>query len=170
MRNQGFLYKKTVVPIVGLLKQGLSTEKISMGMACGIVLGILPVLGSRTILCAIAAVIFRLNLPAIQLVNYLVYPLQLVLLIPFFHLGNLLFQAEPLPLSAQGVIALLQSDLWGTIRSLWDTTLHAIVAWLLVSPPILLTLHFIFTRLLRRLHFKKRGSRDQLSHFFVTIQ
>ena len=164
MRKQGFLYKKTVLPIVGLLKQGLSPEKISMGMACGIVLGIFPVLGSTTILCAIAAVIFRLNLPAVQLVNYLVYPLQLVLLIPFFHLGSLLFQVDPLPLSVQKVIAMLQSDLWGTILFLWDTTLHAIAVWLLVSPPILLTLHFIFTRLLRKLSFKKRGSCDQLSH------
>ena len=170
MNKQKFLYRKTIVPILGLLKQGLSPEKISMGMACGIVLGIFPVLGSTTLLCAIAALIFKLNLPAIQLVNYLVYPLQLLLLIPFFQMGSWLFQVEPLPLSAQEVIALLQSDLWGTIRSLWDTTLHAIVAWLIVSLPILLTLHFIFTRLLRRLHFKKRGSRDQLSHFFVTIQ
>ena len=158
MNKQNFLYKKTVVPILGLLKQGLSPEKISMGMACGIVLGIFPVLGSTTLLCAIAAIIFRLNLPAIQLVNYLVYPLQLLLLIPFFHMGSWLFQVEPLPLSAQKVIAMLQSDLWGTVRALWDTTLHAIVAWLLVSLPILFTLHFIFTRLLRKLHLEKRGS------------
>jgi uncharacterized protein (DUF2062 family) len=157
MMNKAFLYKKAVEPAVALIKQGVSPEKISLGMACGIILGVFPVLGSTTILCGLAAIIFRLNLPAIQLVNYMVYPLQLVLLIPFFHLGNLLFQIEPLPLSAQDLITLLRSDLWGTVRAFWSTTLHAIVAWLLVSLPTFLLLHFVFVRFIKALSFRKIG-------------
>ena len=157
MMNKGFFYKKAVEPVVALIKQGISPEKISLGMACGIILGVFPVLGSTTILCGLAAIIFRLNLPAIQLINYMVYPLQLVLLIPFFHLGNLLFQIEPLPLSAQELITLLRSDLWGTVRAFWSTTLHAIVAWLLVSLPTFLLLHFVFVRFIRALNFRKIG-------------
>ncbi len=153
--NRGFLYKRTVEPVVALIKQGVSPEKISLGMAWGIVLGIFPVMGLTTILCGLAALVFRLNLPAIQLVNFLVYPLQLVLLIPFFHLGNLLFQIEPLPLSAQELITLLQADLWGTIRAFWNTTLRAIVAWLLVSLPIFLLLHFTLVRLIKTFGFVK---------------
>jgi uncharacterized protein (DUF2062 family) len=153
--NSRFFYKKTVEPVVALIKQGISPEKISLGMASGIVLGIFPVLGSTTILCGLAALIFRLNLPAIQLVNYLVYPLQLVLLIPFFHLGDLLFQVEPLPLSAQELLTLLQADLWGTIRTFWNTTLRAIVAWLLVSLPTFLILHFTLVRLIKTLNSVK---------------
>ena len=153
--NRGSLYKRTVEPVVALIKQGVSPEKISLGMAWGIILGIFPVLGLTTILCGLAALVFRLNLPAIQLVNFLVYPLQLVLLIPFFHLGNLLFQIEPLPLSAQELITLLQADLWGTIRAFWNTTLRAIVAWLLVSLPIFLLLHFTLVRLIKTFGFVK---------------
>jgi hypothetical protein len=126
-------------------------------MACGIILGVFPVLGATTILCGMAAIIFRLNLPAIQLANYMVYPLQLVLLIPFFHLGDLLFQVEPLPLSTQELITLLRSDLWGTIRAFWNTTLRAIVAWLLVSLPTFFILHFIFVRFIKALRFRKIG-------------
>jgi uncharacterized protein (DUF2062 family) len=153
--NRGLLYKRTVEPVVALIKQGVSPEKISLGMAWGIVLGIFPVLGLTTILCGLAALVFRLNLPAIQLVNFLVYPLQLVLLIPFFHLGDLLFQVEPLPLSAQELITLLQADVWGTIRAFWNTTLRAIVAWLLVSLPIFLILHFTLIRLIKTFGFAK---------------
>jgi len=156
--NRGFLYKKIVEPLVALIKQGISPEKISLGMACGIVLGVFPVLGSTTVLCGIAAIIFRLNLPAIQLVNYMVYPLQLVLLIPFFYLGDLLFQVEPLPLSAQELITLLRADLWGTIQSFWDTTLHAMVAWLLVSLPTFFILHFTIVRLIKAFGFEKIGA------------
>jgi len=155
----GFLYRKIVGPVVALIKQGISPEKISLGMACGIVLGVFPVLGSTTILCGLAALIFRLNLPAIQLVNYMVYPLQIMLLIPFFHLGDLLFQVEPLPLSAQELITLLQADLWGTIRAFWNTTLRAIVAWLLASLPIFLILHFTLIRLIKTSSFANMGAK-----------
>ena len=155
----GFLYRKIVGPVVALIKQGISPEKISLGMACGIVLGVFPVLGSTTILCGLAALIFRLNLPAIQLVNYMVYPLQIMLLIPFFHLGDLLFQVEPLPLSAQELITLLQADLWGTIRAFWNNTLRAIVAWLLASLPIFLILHFTLIRLIKTSSFANMGAK-----------
>ena len=157
--NRGFLYKRTVEPVVALIKQGVSPEKISLGMAWGIILGIFPVLGLTTILCGLAALVFRLNLPAIQLVNFLVYPLQLVLLIPFFQLGDLLFQVEPLPLSAQEFITLLQADLWGTIQAFWNTTLRAIVAWTLVSLPIFLILHFTLLRLIKTFSFANMGAK-----------
>ena len=62
---------------------GITPEKIALSVALGITLGVTPVLGSTSILCFLAAVVFRLNAPAIQLVNYFVYPLQFALLIPF---------------------------------------------------------------------------------------
>jgi uncharacterized protein (DUF2062 family) len=141
-------------PIIALLKQGITPQKIAMGLAFGIVIGIFPVVGSTTMLCTIAAIIFRLNLPAVQVINWLVYPLQLLLLVPFFHFGDFLFGVEPLPLSAQELVAMFRADFWGSILSLWDATMHAIVAWLLVEPPVILVLYVIFIPLLRRLPFR----------------
>ena len=89
MMVRGLVYKRTVAPVIALLKQGISPEKISLGMACGIVLGVFSVLGATTILCGLAAVMFRLNLPATQLVNYMVCPLQLVLLVPYCIIEDL---------------------------------------------------------------------------------
>ncbi|MGW8223800.1 MAG: hypothetical protein ACWGP1_16755, partial [Syntrophobacteria bacterium] len=70
---------------------------------------------------------------------------------------DLLFQVEPLPLSTQELITLLRSDLWGTILASWNTTLRAIVAWLLVSLPTFFILHFIFVRFIKALRFRKIG-------------
>jgi hypothetical protein len=42
----------------------------------------------------------RLNLPAIQAVNYLVYPLQIVLPAPFYSAGNWLFSNRNMPATA----------------------------------------------------------------------
>ena len=61
------------------LKKGMSRKRVSLCIALGITPGIFPVLGTTTVLCAAAAILLRLNLPLIQLVNYAVYPLQLIL-------------------------------------------------------------------------------------------
>ncbi len=156
--NESFFSRKIVEPVVVLIKGGISPERISLGMACSIVLGVFPVLGATTILCGLAAIIFRLNLPATQLVNYLVYPLQIMLIIPFFHLGGLLFQVEPPPLSAQELVTLLRSDLLGTISCLWSATLRAIVAWLLLSLPTFLILQFALVRLIKTIGFATIGA------------
>lgn len=142
--------QKVIEPIMRLLRQGVTPERLALCMAVGIVLGVFPVIGSTTLLCTLAALLLRLNLPAMQLVNYLVYPLQIVLLIPFFHFGARLFGIEPIPLSGTELIAMFQNDLGETIRRLWDTTLRAIAAWGLISLPAAGCLYVILRPLLRR--------------------
>ena len=106
-----FFHCRVVAPIVALLTQGITPEKIALSLAFGIVLGIFPVLGSTTVLCAAAALVFQLNLPAIQLVNYLIYPVQLFLLVPFIRMGEKLFRVAPLPLSLAQILTMVRTDL-----------------------------------------------------------
>jgi hypothetical protein len=133
--------EKTLKLIQNLLQEGMSVKKIALSIALGVALGIFPVLGSTTILCAIAAFVFRLNLPAIQVVNYVVYPLQLILLAPFYAAGSWLFQGRNLPRIQENVIDLLKNDFWGNMANLWDLTLYAAFAWLIISPFLILLLY-----------------------------
>jgi uncharacterized protein (DUF2062 family) len=50
----------------------MDPRKISLCIALGFALGVFPVLGMTTLLCAFSAFALRLNLPAIQVVNFLV--------------------------------------------------------------------------------------------------
>jgi len=148
--KRGLFYRRVVGPIVALLTQGITPEKIALSLAFGIVLGIFPVLGSTTILCAAAALIFRLNLPAIQLVNYLIYPLQLFFLLPFIRLGEMLFRATPLRVSLAQMLAMACADLPHAVSTLWLAGVHAMSAWLLIGPPAILLLYFLLSRALRQ--------------------
>jgi len=127
--------------VKSMLKEGMSLRKISLCIAVGIVLGIFPVLGTTTLLCTVAALALRLNLPAIQIVNYMVYPLQLVLLAPFYGTGSWLFKKQDWPLIGTDLISLLQNDFWGSMAGLWDLTLYAILTWLFISPLIFLLMY-----------------------------
>ncbi|WP_373500431.1 DUF2062 domain-containing protein [Desulfococcus sp.] len=144
------LQQKVIDPIVKLLRQGISPEKLALCMAVGVVIGVFPVIGSTTLLCTVAALFLRLNLPAMQVVNYLVYPLQIALLIPFFHFGAWLFDIEPIPLSGTQLIAMFKSEPGETVLHLWDTTLRAIAAWGLVSLPAAVFLYYLLRLILRR--------------------
>lgn len=129
--------------IKSMLNEGMSLKKISLCLAMGIALGIFPVLGMTTLLCTIAAFALRLNLPAIQVVNYMVYPLQLILLAPFYGSGSWLFKQRGGDTISGNLIDLFQNDFWGSLASLWDLTLYAVFTWLIVSPILILLLYCV---------------------------
>lgn len=160
-----FFERRVRGPLLGLLRQGLSPEGLARSMALGGALGINPLLGTSTALCAVTAALFRLNQPAVQLANYLVYPLQLLLLLPFIRLGERLFQAPPLQLSLAILQASLRSDPWGTLSHFGATFWHAAVAWLLVVPVPAVLLAWAMVPVWRAVlkSFRHPGSLDSLS-------
>jgi uncharacterized protein (DUF2062 family) len=122
-------------------RQGLSPERLAMCIALGVVLSIFPVLGATTLMCAVTATVFRLNLPLMQMVNFAAYPLQIILLIPFYSAASYLSDGH-LPIEAVSqVIASLEGDVWEGVLRLWHLTLYAVFVWLLVSPMFVLILY-----------------------------
>jgi len=119
--------------IVALLSQGITPHKIALTVVLGVLLGVIPLIGASTTLCAVVALALGLNLPLIQLVNYLVYPLQILLLIPFVQAGQWLFRQPPLPFTLTDIKAKMEAGLWRAIVELWDYAMHGLVAWLLLG-------------------------------------
>jgi uncharacterized protein (DUF2062 family) len=125
--------RRVIRTFVDLLRQGITPEKIAFTIALGLSLGVTPVLGSTSLLCTLAAIMFRLNLPAIQLINYLAYPLQIALLIPFLRLGAWIFRAPPVQLSVTQIFEMIRRDVLHTIVVYWTATWHALIAWLILA-------------------------------------
>jgi uncharacterized protein (DUF2062 family) len=132
-------------------RQGLTPHEVALTLAVGLCLSVPPVIGTTTILCALAAVLLRLNQPLIQAVNFLAYPLQLLLLVPYLRLGEWLFREPPTPLSPSKIAAMARSDLRGTISSLGTVIWHGAVAWALLSVPMGLALYAILKPVLVRM-------------------
>ena len=153
--------RRLVDPILELLRQGITPEKIALSLALGITLGVTPVLGSTTALCALAAVWFRLNLAAIQLVNYVVYPLQILLLIPFMRMGAWMVGAESMEISVNQILSMIRTDPGGAVGVLWISTLHALLAWLLLGLIASAALYFGLTAVFR--HWRRGTLHPQAS-------
>jgi uncharacterized protein (DUF2062 family) len=136
------LEEKVLLPLWDLLKQGVSPSKLALCIAIGAVLGIFPIIGTTTVLCAAVALALRLNLPAIQVVNYVVYPLQILLIIPFFQAGAYMFQTEAVAVSVSEPIEMFSVDFWGSIQILGWTIGRATLVWLLISPVVVAIVYF----------------------------
>lgn len=148
--EEGFFKRRLVRPILDLLRQGVTPEKIALSVALGAALGMFPALGWSTTLCAIAAIVLRLNLPAIQIVNYFVYPAQIALLVPFFRWGEKLFRAPHFPISVPQIYGLFHAGAWIAIKLLWTTIWHAIVVWGILAPIFVGLVYAILLPFLRR--------------------
>ena len=155
--KDGFFYRRLVRPVLDLLRQGVTPEKLAMSLALGAVIGVFPGIGWTTTLCALVAVAWGLNLPAIQLTNYFMYPVQIALLIPFFKLGERLFGAPHLPISVSQIYAMTRANWWAALKFLWSTTWHAMVVWAILAPFATVAIYFVLVPVLRRL-LRTRGT------------
>ncbi|MBW4053825.1 MAG: DUF2062 domain-containing protein [Proteobacteria bacterium] len=116
-----------------VLTCGLTPQKSALTLCVGFAIGVMPLLWGTTLICIVVAYIFKLNHVALQSVNYLFYPLQLVLLVPFFTLGARLFPwGPPLPPHLFAAVIRNPGTSW---RLLYWITLKSLAAWLVTAVP-----------------------------------
>jgi uncharacterized protein (DUF2062 family) len=123
----------------------MAPDRLALCVALGIVIGNIPILGLSTLLCALIALAFRLNLPAIQIVQAAMAPSQILLIIPFVRLGEWIVRAPPQPLSIKAGLALIAAGAGHAVVVLWDAILHAGLAWMLVAPCAIFLLYKLLT-------------------------
>ena len=145
-----WLYRKIIEPLLAFLKQGMSPQRLALCVALGVVVGNIPILGVSTILCTLIALLFRLNLPAIQLAQAVMAPTQVLLIIPFVRMGEWLLHAPHQPLSIKAATALIATGVVPAVRGLWDAIVHAGFAWLLMAPVAIYVLYKALTLLFQR--------------------
>jgi uncharacterized protein (DUF2062 family) len=129
-----FLRRRFADPLLLLLREGLAPEALALSLALGATLGLFPVLGVTTALCVAAGFALRLNHPAMQLANYLVYPLQIPLILVFVRLGETIVGATPMTVSAERLLAFFRQDPLAFVARFGWTGLHGILGWLAVAP------------------------------------
>jgi hypothetical protein len=131
-----------------IFHQGLTPHQLALTIALGVAVGIVPLVWGATPLCALLAFRLRLNQVAIQAVNYLVYPLQIALFLPFYAFGAAIFPWGTV-LSPTSLQAGLQPDLSGNLTLLLVTTLKALGVWLLFAPFLAGGLYFLILLVLK---------------------
>ena len=140
--RDNWLKRKLITPLFHLLRQGISPKQLSLALTLGFLLSFFPVFGSHTLLCLLVIWLLRLNPGAVLLINTLAYPIIFAVYLPLIRMGEWIFNSKPLPFSIPQILNLLKENTWQAIITLWDATLFAVVAWLLVVIPLFPVLFF----------------------------
>ena len=131
------------------LREGISPRRLALTLALGFAIGCIPVVGIPTILCLGLALALRLNLPAIQVANYLAMPLQLILIVPFVRMGGWpLASGSGQTHSSQAMLRHAPFEFLSQITSMAG---HALLAWVLMAIPAVLLMTATLTLMLRRI-------------------
>jgi uncharacterized protein (DUF2062 family) len=149
-QNNPWWRRRLVTPVLAQLRQGATPEKLALTIALGFILGVFPILGSATLLCALAAWALGLNQPVIQLVNYVAYPAQLGLLIPIYRAGSDLFGIPHIPLSISLILERFSADFWKFIAEFGMVAVRGIVVWAIAAPLVAGAIYFVTKPILSR--------------------
>ena len=115
----------------------MTPQKLALNIALGGVISISPLWGTTTVICAIIAIVFKLNLIAIQVANYAFYPLQLILIVPYFRLGSYFFiDKNELIMPIEELIVHIQHSSTQSLSELSGWILSATLVWLITAVPI----------------------------------
>ncbi len=140
-----------------MVRQGISPHQLALSITLGFFLGIIPVFGFITPLCAGLALWFRLNVPLALSVLYIVLPLQLALFIPFLRWGENIFHLSRIPIAPEKLLNMVQTSWWGTLEQLGLSLLTAVAIWFAVSVPGSFLFYFLFSRILKKVQKKQRS-------------
>lgn len=136
------MWRKLWERLIGFLKQGTTPQKLALTCALGVVIGILPIWGITTLVCFLIAALFRVNVVILQLVHYFVYPLQLILIIPFIKAGTFLFNINPMPYALTELMDRFKADFWSEFKQVGVAIGLGVGVWAVVSVPLFAGIYF----------------------------
>jgi uncharacterized protein (DUF2062 family) len=128
--------------LVKALNQGTSPGELAFTCSLGVVIGLLPVWGVTTLVCFVLSLVLRLNLVVIQLVNYLVVPLQLVLLVPFIRAGAWMTGQRAFAYTLEELMILFKEKPVVLLQEAGLAVALGVVCWLVAAVPVFFLLYF----------------------------
>jgi uncharacterized protein (DUF2062 family) len=149
--DEGWLRRRVTAPLRLMLRHGSTPEKVAISLALGAALGLFPLLGTSTLLCFAVALLFRLNHPAIQLANYLMYPFQIPLILAYVRFGESLTSSPPVPFDPRVLAATLRADPTALVARFGLTACHAVLGWVAAAPLLIGVLYAAALPLMRGL-------------------
>jgi uncharacterized protein (DUF2062 family) len=149
--SRGPWHRRLLDLTLAQLRQGITPQKIALTVAVGSILGIFPILGTTTALCLAGGVLLRLNQPIIQLMSWIVWPLQFPAIYFFIRAGEWLTRAPHASFSIGALVLDFRAAPLQFLRAWGATGLRGVLAWLLIAPLIGALLYALTLPVLRRL-------------------
>lgn len=143
-------------PVEAWMKEGAKPDKLSLTIVLGLMMGVIPMLGVNTAACLLLAIIFRLNVVIVQLINYMAFPLQVLLFVPFFKTGEYFFGKSEEKLLQNTFSNLFSNNWFQSLTIIIHANFRAVLVWLILMIPISFLSYFLLKAMFMRLELRRQ--------------
>ncbi len=119
-----------------LLKQGLTPKELIQSIIVSGLISTVPILGVSTFMITAVSLKRKLNLPVMISMSYLLWPLQILLIIPFIRVGEFIFSVPQNHHTVEEIINSFQNSFFQTLTQLSFALVCGLGGWLFTAVPI----------------------------------
>lgn len=127
------MIKKLKESIKNQLTQGATPEKLAQSLSAGILIGCFPLLGFATGLAAVFGIILKLNHIVVQTANYMMYPVQIILIPVYIKVVSLMINVGDVPIRPDLILEAFRADWVLFLKTYSLIGLYAVILWIIVS-------------------------------------
>ncbi|MFW5886538.1 MAG: DUF2062 domain-containing protein [Bacteroidota bacterium] len=143
-----------------LITQSTHPRQISLAIALSFVFGIMPFFGLITILLTILAILLNLNQVIVHVTHNVVFPLQLILLVPFYKAGQWLYGDLLFPGSISLFIETVINDPIKILSDFGIAASMALLIWALISMPVFIIIYYLLLHYLTKRSDQMKKNRN----------
>ena len=155
------------IKVIGLFKQGLTPIELTQSIIISTLISIIPILGLTTLLLTALSLKRNLNLPIMIAQSFIMWPVQIVMIIPFINIGEFIFSIPQTNHSAQEIMTSFQNSFFATLSHLSFELLCGWGGWLLTAIPFSFLLYLVIVYTLKL--FLKKKLRIKFYKFFLVF-
>jgi uncharacterized protein (DUF2062 family) len=138
-----------------LLKQGLTPKELSQSIIMSGLISTIPILGVSTFMITTVSFKRKLNLPVMIALSYLMWPVQIMLIIPFIRVGEFIFSVPQNHHTVEEIISSFQNSFFQTLSQLSFELLCGLGGWLFTAVPVAFVVYWVSLLFLKE---KKLGN------------
>lgn len=142
--------------IIALFKQGLTPIELTQSIIVSGLISTIPILGVSTFLLTALSLKRKFNLPIMIAQSYLMWPIQVIMIIPFINIGEFIFSVPKTNHSAQEIITSFQNSFFATLSHLSFELLCGFGGWLLTAVPFSAGVYLLIVYILKTIDKVKR--------------
>ena len=125
------------------MKQGLTPRQLIQSVVVSGLISIIPILGVSTFMITTVSIKLKLNFPVMISLSYLMWPIQISLIIPFIRVGEFIFSVPRNHHTVEEIINSFQNSFFQTLSQLSFELLCGLGGWVLTAVPISVVIYWV---------------------------
>lgn len=138
------------VKSIKLFKQGLTPKELAQSIIVSVLIATIPILGVSTFIITAVSLRTKLNLPIMIAISYLMWPVQILLIIPFIRAGEFIFSVPQNHHTVEEIISSFQNSFFQTLRQLSFELGCGLGGWFLTAVPVAVGIYGVSLLFLKR--------------------